>query len=66
MLLPFVEGVIAFFIGAIGLGAVALTQFGRKPYPPGNLEVEYSEDQVKVATVLETLPVEDDEPPVKG
>jgi hypothetical protein len=66
MLLPWVEGILVFVLGAIGLGAVALTQFGRKPYPPGSEEVAYTEDAVKVATVLETLPVEDDEPPVKG
>lgn len=66
MLLPFVEGLLAFVAGAIGLGAVALTQFGRKPYPAESEEVEFTEDAVKVATVLETLPLEDDGPPLKG
>lgn len=66
MMLPFVEGMIVFVIGAIGLGAVALTQFGRKPYPPEREVAEFTEDEVKVATVLETLPVDEDEPPVKG
>jgi hypothetical protein len=65
ILLPFVEGVIAFFVGAIGLGAVALTQFGRKPYPPSNEVVsEFTEDEVKIANVLDTLP--DDDLPEKG
>jgi hypothetical protein len=66
MMLPFVEGVIVFIAGAIGLGAVALTQFGRKQYPPREEAVEYSEDPIKVANVLETLPVEEDNPPLKG
>lgn len=66
MLLPWVEGIVAFAAGAVGLGAVALTQFGRKPYPPQEETVEFTEDAVKVANVLDTLPVDDDEPPVKG
>ena len=72
MLLPWFEGIIVFIIGAIGLGAVALTQFGRKPYPPEGETVEdhfhendLTEDAIKVANVLETLPVDDDEPPLK-
>jgi hypothetical protein len=66
MMLPFVEGIIAFVAGAIGLGAVALTQFGRKQYPPLGETITYSEDPIKVANVLETLPVTEDEPPLKG
>jgi hypothetical protein len=65
MLLPWVEGIIAFAIGAVGLGAVALTQFGRKPYPQVEETAAFTEDAVKVANVLETLPV-DEEPPAKG
>jgi hypothetical protein len=65
MMVPFIEGIIAFFVGAIGLGAVALTQFGRKQYPPQGETVEFTEDAIKVTHVLETLPPED-EPPLKG
>jgi len=65
MMLPFFEGILAFVAGAIGLGAVALTQFGRKQYPPQGEEIAFTEDEIKVATVLETLPVEEDEPPLK-
>ncbi len=67
-LLPFVwgEGILVAIIGAIGLGAVALTQFGRKPYPPEEDMAEFSEDAVKIATVLDTLPDDDsDQPPLK-
>jgi hypothetical protein len=66
MMLPFVEGIIAFVAGAVGLGAVALTQFGRKQYPPQGGAIELTEDANKVANVLETLPVEEEEPPLKG
>jgi hypothetical protein len=48
--------ILAFLILCTGLGAVALTRFGSRPYPiwaAGNGE--------KVDAVLETLPVEDDE-----
>ena len=65
MLMPWLEAIIVMFVGAVGLGAVALTQFGRKPYPPEEEYVEFTEDAVKVANVLETLPVDDDEPPLK-
>lgn len=62
-LLPidFVTGLLVFIFSAIGLGAVALTQFGMKPYPrrvaagtPGN-----GEDPDKLDTVLQTLPPDD-------
>jgi hypothetical protein len=66
MMLPWLEFIVVMFIGAVGLGAVALTQFGRKPYPPEEEYVEFTEDEIKVANVLETLPVDDDEPPLKG
>ncbi len=71
-LLPFVwgEGLVVAIIGAVGLGAVALTQFGRKPYPPASsvegAPVEFNEDDVKITSVLETLPSEEDDPPLKG
>jgi hypothetical protein len=65
-MLPFVwgEGILVALVGAVGLGAVALTQFGRKPYPPESDTFEVSEDAVKVASVLETLP--DDGPQQKA
>ncbi len=53
-------GLLSFLIACIGLGAVALTQFGMKPYPrrpqagmPGN------PDAGKVESVLNTLPPEE-------
>lgn len=57
---PFLLGgwfwsILAFFTLCAGLGAVALTRFGSRPYPEwaaGNGE--------KIDAVLETLPVEDD------
>ena len=65
LLVPWLEGIMAFAAGAVGLGAVALTQFGRKPYPPVEETVEFTEDDVKIATVLDTLP-DEEEPPLKG
>ena len=62
-LIPFVfgESLLAFVLVSIGLGAVALTQFGLKPYPrqprantPGN-----GSDADKVDIVLGTLPPEE-------
>ena len=54
-------GLLAFVVGCIGLGAVALTQFGMKPYPrrprastPGD-----GPDADKLNTVLGTLPPEE-------
>lgn len=62
-LIPFVigEGVLAIIIAWIGLGAVALTKLGTRPYPP------YLSDEIriitpdpdKVSSVLDTLPDED-------
>lgn len=60
--IPFVfgEGLIAFLLLSMGLGAVTLTQFGSKTYP---IEAEPAiymvEDEGKITAVLETLPVED-------
>ena len=65
-LIPFVfgESLLAFVVVSIGLGAVALTQFGMKPYPrqprasqppaPGN-----GPDADKIDIVLGTLPPEE-------
>jgi hypothetical protein len=55
------EGLLTAIIGSIGLGAVALTRFGTRPYPAYNRVVEapVKEDPDKVTAVLETLPVED-------
>lgn len=62
--IPFVvgEGLISVIIAWIGLGAVALTKFGTRPYPP------YLSDEIRIITpdadkvnaVLDTLP--DDDP----
>ncbi|MEZ4518512.1 MAG: hypothetical protein R3C44_17390 [Chloroflexota bacterium] len=58
-LLPFefLTGLLVFLISAVGLGAVALTQFGMKPYPrhsePGTPAPD--EDPDKVEEVLLTL-----------
>ncbi|MFN2134775.1 MAG: hypothetical protein ACK2UK_02395 [Candidatus Promineifilaceae bacterium] len=68
-MLPFVwgEGILVSIISAIGLGAVALTQFGRKPYPPQDGGEVVVEDAVKIASVLDTLPDDDlDEGPAKA
>lgn len=56
--LPFLLGgwlwsTVAFILACIGLGAVALTKFGTRPYPPPVVSDE------KVASVLETLPGEE-------
>jgi hypothetical protein len=58
--LPFLLGGWLWTLGAIliasaGLGAVALTRFGTRPYP-----LEASDNDQKVADVLETLTVEDE------
>ena len=53
-------GLLTFLLACIGLGAVALTQFGMKPYPrrpqPG---APGSPDAGKVESVLNTLPSEE-------
>lgn len=59
---PFVfgEGLLTMIVLCMGLGAVALTQFGSKTYPVTVEPVIYvQEDEAKVTAVLETLPVED-------
>jgi hypothetical protein len=56
--LDILTGLLVFVFTAIGLGAVALTQFGLKPYPrrvaPGS--PPGGEDPDKLDTVLQTLP----------
>jgi hypothetical protein len=60
--LPFTFGVVllAFVVASVGLGAVTLTQFGRKPYPvaSGSTPAGTGEDEDKVRVVLQTLPDE--------
>jgi hypothetical protein len=51
-ILGFLGGVLVFVFSAIGLGAVALTQFGMKPYPRRTAPPE---DPNKVEEVLLTL-----------
>jgi hypothetical protein len=60
----FGEAVLSFIILSVGLGAVALTQFGRKPYPQGDSAPPSAppEDPIKITSVLETLP---GDPPLK-
>ena len=65
-LIPFVfgESLLAFVLVSIGLGAVALTQFGMKPYPrlprgPRQATTGDGLDGDKVEVVLHTLPPEE-------
>ena len=55
--------ILSSIISSIGLGAVALTQFGRKPYPRSAAGVDVEEDEDKVNIVLNTLPDDDSEVP---
>lgn len=66
--LVFGESIIAALILSLGLGAVALTQFGRRPYPPDDGEPLVREDEEKVSAVLETLHIDDEgeAPPSKA
>lgn len=72
--LGFFEGLLTIAVTSIGLGAVALTQFGRKPYPylpptpervveaESGLEddINIMVDDDKITAVLDTLPNDDD------
>jgi hypothetical protein len=63
---PFLLGgwlwsMLAFVIACAGLGAVALTRFGTRPYPVDGEEVESE----KVAAMVEMLPDDEDETPQK-
>lgn len=55
-LLPFIwgEGLAIGLLVCVGLGAAALTQFGTKPYPPGNPP----ENGDKVENTIKTMPSE--------
>ncbi|HMT21420.1 MAG TPA: polymer-forming cytoskeletal protein, partial [Promineifilum sp.] len=61
--MPFIfgEALLSFIILCMGLGAVALTQFGMKPYPrrPRAGDSSNDPDAGKVESVLNTLPPED-------
>ena len=63
----FGEAVLAFIVMSVGLGAVALTQFGRKPYPQGAAVPPSApaEDPIKISSVLETLTIDEDDPSLK-
>lgn len=56
----FATGLLGFILSSVGLGAVTLTQFGRRPYPhtPGNISSGNKEDEDKIRIVLQTLPDE--------
>ncbi len=66
-IVPFMfgESLLALVISAVGLGAVTLTQFGTKPYPPDAddafVEEDVEEDAEKVSAVMETLHIEIDD-----
>lgn len=53
----FGEGLVNTAITCVGLGAVALTQFGTKPYPLSAETVQENPDKIRI--VMETLPYED-------
>jgi hypothetical protein len=61
--IPFVigEGLLTFVIVCIGLGAVALTKFGTRPYPvlDDGIRILTPGDNEKVTAVLNTLPEDD-------
>lgn len=52
-------GLVSMIISFIGLGAVALTKFGSRPYPLVRFVGEDDVDDIKIRSVLDTLP--DDE-----
>lgn len=62
-LIPFVfgEGLLTALALCVGLGAVALTQFGGKPYPRAAAGDGVQVDADKVTAVLETLPDDADD-----
>jgi len=61
--IPFVigEGLVGFLIACVGLGAVALTKFGTRPYPlrDDGIRILPTENSDKVTAVLNTLPEDD-------
>lgn len=58
--LQFLEGILSIVIMAVGLGAVALTQFGTKPYPQMAAAAAPTINTDKETAVLDTLPAEDE------
>ena len=58
--LGFLEVILASLVSFIGLGAVALTQFGTKAYPRQTVEeqVVFEENSDKVSSVMETLHID--------
>lgn len=58
------EGLLGILITSIGLGAVALTQFGRRPYVEHEEPAAADEDADKISIVLETLPDDDTGDPI--
>ena len=65
LVVPFLSGLLSIIISSMGLGAVALTKFGRQSYPEANVADSVNVDEDKVEVVLRTLP-EDDDPVTKG
>lgn len=61
----FIAGVLAVIFTSVGLGAVALTKFGRQPYPEVDISDSVEVDDDKVEVVLRTLP-DDDNPIMKS
>jgi hypothetical protein len=59
------EGLLGTVITSIGLGAVALTQFGRKSYAVPTEPDEVTEDADKISVVLDTLPDDAEDPKSK-
>lgn len=64
-MIPFVFGetILMVIISCVGLGAVTLTKFGMKPYPPlsVNEQVVVEENSDKVSSVMETLHIDVEE-----
>lgn len=54
-----IGSLLAIVVTSIGLGAVTLTQFGRKQYPRQEATVSEAEGTDKISIVLDTLPVDD-------
>ena len=59
------EGLLGTVITSVGLGAVTLTQFGRKPYTATEVTDEVTEDADKISVVLDTLPDDAGDPKSK-
>jgi hypothetical protein len=59
-----IESLLGVVITSVGLGAVALTQFGRRSYPGYEEPAPVNEDDDKISVVLGTLPVDEAEDPI--